>query len=125
MTNSNRYFIDCIDCFDTPLSRDVLKDVPGTGYSQHTQDLLCTLFLFNDYLVIAKRKVVDKTGRQLVGLNDINELTRDMLSMQRSRSGLGSPFKSRSKSMEYCGRFDLNELVVVDSNRHGKQATVR
>jgi len=121
MTNSNRYFVDCIDVFDTPLSRDLISSTPGTGYAHHTQDLLCTLFLFNDVLVVARRKVIDKTGRQLVGLDNINELTKEMLGMQRSKSGLTSPFKSRSnKSMEYCGKFDLGELTAADAGIHGE-----
>ena len=120
MTNSKRYFVDCIDVFDTPLPSATSSTAPGTGYAYHTQDLLCTLFLFNDCFIIAKRKIIDQTGRELVGLDNINKLTADMLRMQQASNGTRSPFKGKTRSMEFCGKFDLGDLVAKDLGSHGE-----
>lgn len=114
-TSSGRYFIDCIDVLDTPLPTSSIGSAPGHGteYAVHTADLFCTLFLFNDQIIIAKRETNDRTGRALVGLDDINKLATDMR-MQRSTSNSRSPWKGRAKTMKFRGAIDLGELTARD-----------
>lgn len=114
-TSSGRYFVDCIDVLDTPLPGTDIPSHANIGdYAAHTAELFCTIFLFNDQIVIAKRETTDRRGgRALVGLDNINKLASDMR-MQRS-TGSRSPWKGRAKTMKFKGAFDLGELVAKDA----------
>ena len=48
----------------------------------------CTLFLFDDKLVIVKRSNGEKAGRTLAGLDDLDRLTKGAPSMIKKRTGL-------------------------------------
>lgn len=127
LINNRRYFVDCIDVLDTPLPPATVVSAPGSGYQYHTQDLFCTLFLFNDKIVIAKRESTDRTGRELAGLTDIHKLASDMR-RQRSSSSSGlnrSPWKSKAKQMKFCGEMDLGELTARESSSRGEAVQLR
>lgn len=102
LISSNRYFITCLDV-------DELVDSSTT--------LRCTLFLFSDKLVIAKRPSGEKTGRQHAGLDNLDNLavlysTSNFTSTQSSM--LGSPKKLKKGVMGYRGTIELLELRAVD-----------
>jgi hypothetical protein len=103
MHNVNRHFIDCID---------VEEILPNSS-----SGLRCTLFLFNDKLLIAKRPTGAKGGRQHAGLDDIDTLvelhaTVDLTTSQNT--SLGSPKKLKKGVMGYRGHVDLNDVYGVD-----------
>lgn len=118
--NSNRYFVDCIDVFDKPLPGSRAETAPGHGYSAHQEELLCTLFLFNDRLIVAKRESAEGTGRSLAGLDNINKLVKEMQMPDPALSRSKSPRKNKAKSMRYRGEFDLGELVAKDDDEIGR-----
>ena len=122
MTNRHRYFIDCIDVLDTRLPPAAATSAPGTGYSSHTDDLLCTLFLFNDRILVAKRDSAEGTGRSIVGLNNINKLVQDMQGKDAALSRSRSPMKGRGKAMRYRGDYDLGEVIANDLGEYGQSA---
>lgn len=120
LINSHRYFVDCIDVLDVPLSSAQASAAGGSGYQHHTQDLLCTLFLLNDKIVIAKRENTERTGRTLVGLDNIGRLAQDMMTHSApSTTGPKSPFKGRNKSMKFVGEFDLGTVIARESDTYG------
>ena len=125
MTNRHRYFIDCIDVLDTRLPPAAATSAPGTGYSSHTDDLLCTLFLFNDRILVAKRDSAEGTGRSIVGLNNINKLVQDMQGKDAALSRSRSPMKGRGKAMRYRGDYDLGEVTANDLGEYGGSALLR
>lgn len=103
MHDVNRHFIDCID---------VEEILPNSS-----SGLRCTLFLFNDKLLIAKRPTGAKGGRQHAGLDDIDTLvelhaTVDLTTSQST--ALGSPKKLKKGVMGYRGHVDLNDVYGVD-----------
>ncbi|GAA5826318.1 hypothetical protein JCM11251_007252 [Rhodosporidiobolus azoricus] len=106
MIDSDREFVGCIDADEII---EVADSRPTT--------LRCTLFLFNDYLLIAKRPSGDKTGKVCTGLDDIERLltlyqTSHLSSTQASL--LGSPKKLRKGILGFRGLVDLSEVVAVD-----------
>ena len=125
MTSRHRYFIDCIDVLDTRLSPAAATSAPGSGYSSHTDDLLCTLFLFNDRILVAKRDSAEGTGRSIVGLNNINKLVQDMQGKDAALSRSRSPMKGRGKAMRYRGDYDLGEVIANDLGEYGGSVLLR
>lgn len=119
ITNSHRYFVDCIDVFDRPIPSGAAEGLPGNGYAVHQEELLCTLFLFNDRLIVAKRESAQGTGRSLAGLDNINKLVKEMQMPDPALSRSKSPSKKKSKSMRYRGEFDLGDLVARDDDEIG------
>lgn len=111
--------MDCIDVVDKRLPSSVASAAPGGGYNSHTDDLHCTLFLFNDRLMIAKRNDADGTGRSIVGLNNINKLVQEMQGGDNGLSRSRSPMKARGKSMRYRGDFDLGDITANDLSEIG------
>ncbi|KAH6915122.1 hypothetical protein BKA70DRAFT_566736 [Coprinopsis sp. MPI-PUGE-AT-0042] len=80
-----RKFIDCIDV------EDVIGEGPlfsATSSGGNASTLHCTLFLFDDKLVIVKRSNGEKAGRSLAGLDDLDRLTKGAPSMIKKRTGL-------------------------------------
>jgi hypothetical protein len=105
--------------FDRPLNFNRSDAASGQGHTSHQEELLCTLFLFNDRLIIVKRESAEGTGRSLAGLDNINKLVKEM---QMPDSALGkskSPRKNRAKTMKFRGEFDLGELVAKDEDDIG------
>jgi hypothetical protein len=121
ITNSHRYFVDCIDVFDRPLSTGKAEAAPGHGYAAHQEELLCTLFLFNDRLIVAKRESAQGTGRSLAGLDNINKLVKEMQMPDPALSKSKSPRKGKAKSMRYRGEFDLGDVVAKDDDEIGER----
>ncbi|KAG5341935.1 hypothetical protein C0989_006778 [Termitomyces sp. Mn162] len=99
--SNSRRFIDCIDV------EDILNDTAApvsTSSSTVLVSLHCTLFLFDDKLVIVKRPGNgEKSGRTLSGLDEVDKVTK---------SG-GIP-GGKKKTMTCKGVIDVTDVVATD-----------
>ncbi|KAF9481824.1 hypothetical protein BDN70DRAFT_875770 [Pholiota conissans] len=99
--SNSRKFIDCIDV------EDLLTDSfmsSGNAAGNGTNSLNCTLFLFDDKLVIAKRPNSDKGGKALSGLDGVEKVTK---------AG-GIPTGKKKSGMTCKGVVDITEVVATD-----------
>ncbi|PWN39455.1 hypothetical protein IE81DRAFT_326527 [Ceraceosorus guamensis] len=128
----HRGFIDCIDVEDFPMdlfgpaaaaafspgsvapggSAAAGAAAVGTGRVQH-----CSLFLFDDCLVILKRSSTSICARQMVGLEDINRLADQMRTFVERSGTSSSSSKAASNKMElgFRGTVDLSDIKAVDA----------
>lgn len=105
LISSSRRFIDCIDVedvltegFSSGSSTSVNTSISGPG------NLSCTLFLFDDKLMIVKRPS-DRSGKALAGLDDLEKFT----------NGAGFPRRGLKKSGMSCkGVVDVTDVVATD-----------
>ncbi|EIW82335.1 hypothetical protein CONPUDRAFT_164953 [Coniophora puteana RWD-64-598 SS2] len=97
LISNSRRFIDCIDV------EDVL-DVGSSSSASASGSLHCTLFLFDDKLMIAKRPSNEKSGRVLAGLSEVDKL---------AKSG-GIPLGVKKSGLSCKGVIDLADLTVAD-----------
>ncbi|TCD67500.1 hypothetical protein EIP91_012305 [Steccherinum ochraceum] len=101
LISNSRRFIDCIDVED--VFSDTMPSASAAG--QVLGNLHCTLFLFDDKLVIVKRPGNgEKGGRALSGLNDLDKL---------AKSG-GLPMGLKKSGMVCKGVVDVTDVVVTD-----------
>ncbi|KZT05600.1 RhoGEF-domain-containing protein [Laetiporus sulphureus 93-53] len=106
--SNSRRFVDCIDVEDVLLDNSGPSAVAagGAGGSQPGGNLHCSLFLFDDKLMITKRPASgDKGGRELAGLDDPEKTTK------AGGILLGSKKKT---GMSYKGVVDVVEVAVAD-----------
>ncbi|KAG2349061.1 hypothetical protein BDR05DRAFT_956431 [Suillus weaverae] len=99
----SRRFIDCIDV------DDIVQDGPAsasTSVSSLSLNVLhCTLFLFDDKLMIVKRPGNgEKSGRSLAGLDDVDKL---------AKTG-GLPLRMKKSGLSCKGVIDLPDIVAAD-----------
>ncbi|KAF7981667.1 hypothetical protein HWV62_32792 [Athelia sp. TMB] len=101
LISHSRRFIDCIDVEDVILdSSSSISAGPSTSSSLH-----CTLFLFDDKLLIAKRPGNgEKSGRSLSGLDEMDKL---------AKSG-GLPLGMKKSGMTFKGVMDITDVVAAD-----------
>lgn len=93
LISSARRFIDCID----------VQDIPTDGSNDGV--LHCTLFLFDDKLMIVKRPGNgERGGRQLAGLDEAERVTK---------AG-GLPIGMKRSGMSCKGLLDVTEVVATD-----------
>jgi hypothetical protein len=109
LISNSRRFIDCIDV------EDVLSD-PATSSSSTSASsagsLHCTLFLFDDKLVIAKRPGNgEKSGRTLSGLDEMEKL---------AKAG-GLPLGMKKSGMTFKGVIDVTDVVAADVGGPGER----
>lgn len=109
LISNSRRFVDCIDV------EDIIVDGPPGASSSATSlsatSLHCTLFLFDDKLMIVKRPGNgEKSGRLLSGLDEVEKL---------AKTG-GLPLGMKKSGMSYKGVFDLCDVVVADVGDAGK-----
>jgi hypothetical protein len=116
-----RYFIDAIDVLD------IIPDTPNPTV------LHCTLFLFNDTIVIAKKPSNGQlTGKVLAGLDDMDRLVAAMIKSKGTSSSLNSvvsgstdffskslgvhntPTKLKKGSMRFKGLIDVHDVIVAN-----------
>lgn len=106
LVSNSRRFLDCIDV------EDILSEsaFPGSG-SSAANLLHCTLFLFEDKLVIAKRPGNgERSGRVLSGLDEMDKLAK-----------AGSlPQGMKKSGMAFKGVVDVTDVVAVDMGGPGK-----
>jgi len=109
LISNSRRFIDCIDVEDI-----IVDGPPGASSSASSisaTSLHCTLFLFDDKLMIVKRPGNgEKSGRLLSGLDEVEKL---------AKTG-GLPLGMKKSGMSCKGVFDLCDIVVADVGDAGK-----
>ncbi|KAF7288279.1 DH domain-containing protein [Mycena chlorophos] len=101
--SNSRRFIDCLDV------EDVISEAPMSSAasvnSSSANALQCTLFLFDDKLLMVKRPSSgDKSGRALAGLEALDKLTK----------GAGLPNIKKKGGMTCKGVIDVTEVVATD-----------
>ncbi|KDR83964.1 hypothetical protein GALMADRAFT_133349 [Galerina marginata CBS 339.88] len=101
--SNSRKFIDCIDV------EDILTDIPTSSAASSsgaaTTSLHCTLFLFDDKLVIVKRPGNgEKGGKLLSGLDGVDKVTK---------AG-GIPTGKKKSGMTCKGVVDIMDIAATD-----------
>lgn len=97
-----RRFIDCIDVEDVPIDGPSTFSGGGSA-AQSGGNLHCTLFLFDDKLVIVRRPS-EKGGRMLAGLDNPDKMAKPgPFSLNKKKSG-----------MSCKGMVDLTDVVATD-----------
>ncbi|KAL0949366.1 hypothetical protein HGRIS_009435 [Hohenbuehelia grisea] len=98
----SRRFIDCIDVED--IVGDTLPSGSSSNISTSATSLHCSLFLFDDKIMIVKRPNGEKGGKALTGLDKLDKVTK--------AGGLPS---SKKKSGMVCkGVVDVTDVAAVD-----------
>ncbi|KAH9482553.1 Rho guanine nucleotide exchange factor gef2 [Psilocybe cubensis] len=101
--SNSRKFIDCIDVEDIITDTQLSSSTTGGGIS--ITSLHCTLFLFDDKLVIVKRPGNgEKGGRTLSGLDAVEKVTK---------AG-GIPTGKKKSGMTCKGVFDIMDIAATD-----------
>lgn len=106
--SNSRKFIDCIDV------EDVISE-PSTSLGASSPNvsptlLHCTLFLFDDKLVIVKRPgSSDKGGKALTGLDELDKVTKGGVPTAKKKSGLSCK-----------GVVDVTDIVATDVGGAGR-----
>ncbi|KAF8842701.1 hypothetical protein BDN67DRAFT_898801 [Paxillus ammoniavirescens] len=103
LISNSRRFIDCIDV------DDIIMDGPlgasSSASSMSATALHCTLFLFDDKLMIVKRPGNgEKSGRLLSGLDEVEKLAKNG----------GLPLGMKKSGMSCKGVVDLCDIVAAD-----------
>lgn len=109
---SRRHFIDCIDVEDVLGEAPLSSAASISGSSSGT--LHCTLFLFDDKLLVAKRPGHgEKGGRALAGLDELEKV----MTAGRIPSG------KKKGGMTCKGVLDITEVVATDVGGAGMDST--
>ncbi|KAG9053818.1 hypothetical protein FS842_007030, partial [Serendipita sp. 407] len=103
LISNGRRFIDCIDVEDMPTDIGPVSS-GASGSSGALGALHCTLFLFDDRLIIVKRPNGVSSGRSLARLGEIEKLLRT--------NGLNSLKKS---GMSCKGVVDVLDVTATDA----------
>ena len=106
--SNSRRFIDCIDVEDTITDAPISSAASSTSGS--STSLHCTLFLFDDKVVIVKRPNGEKGGRSLSGLDGVDKVTK---------AG-GIPTGKKKSGMTCKGVVDITDVVATDVGGAGK-----
>ena len=108
----SRKYIDCIDVEDTlaPSPEGHLSSSSSSTPGSSTGSALhCTLFLFDDRLVIVKRPG-DKSGRALTGIDEVDKVV-----VGRSLS-----IHSKRNSLAFKGMIELVDVAATDIGGAGE-----
>lgn len=109
LISHSRRFIDCIDVEDVIV--DSTTSSSSSGPTSLSGSLHCTLFLFDDKLVIAKRPGNgERSGRTLAGLEEMDKL---------AKSG-GLPLGMKKSGMTFKGVVDITDVVAADVGGSGE-----
>ena len=108
--SNSRRFIDCIDVEDNIMDAPMSSAASSTATMGSSTVLHCTLFLFDDKVVIAKRPNGDKGGRSLSGLDGVEKVTK---------AG-GIPTGKKKSGMTCKGVVDITDVVATDVGAAGK-----
>lgn len=133
--SNNRDFVDSIDAEDvleppgsarpgrqgsmvsgkvsTPLGLGGLGSPTGAEPSAST--LHCTLFLFDDKLLITKRVTSGISGRKVTGLDDVRQLVKTGGGVAvREKDG------TRKERLSFRGAVDIEDVVAMDMGNGGE-----
>ncbi len=107
--SNSRKFIDCVDVEDI-LSEPAASSAASTT-SAAASSLHCTLFLFDDKLVVVKRPGNgERGGKSLTGLDELDKLTK---------AG-GIPMGKKKSGMSCKGVLDVTDVVATDVGGAGR-----
>jgi protein ECT2 len=110
LISNSRRFVDCIDVEDV-ISDGAMSSSVGSTLTSSAGSLHCTLFLFDDKLVIAKRPGNgEKSGRTLTGLDEMEKL---------AKAG-GLPVGMKKSGMSFKGLVDVTDVVAADVGGPGQ-----
>lgn len=108
LISNSRRFVDCIDVED--VVSDTVAPLASSVSGPALGNLHCTLFLFDDKLMIVKRPGNgEKGGRMLSGLHDLDKL---------AKSG-GLPMGLKKSGMVCKGVVDITDVVITDVGGSG------
>uniref|UniRef100_A0A0W0EZG9 DH domain-containing protein n=1 Tax=Moniliophthora roreri TaxID=221103 RepID=A0A0W0EZG9_MONRR len=101
--SNQRRFIDCIDVEELPV--DAPLSSAASASSSNLSPLHCSLFLFDDKMLLVKRPGNgEKGGRSLSGLDELDKFTKaGMLPNGKKKSGMACK-----------GVFDITDVVATD-----------
>jgi protein ECT2 len=103
LISHSRRLVDCVDVEDTFI--EGLPSAPAVGGNSTLEPLQCTLFLFDDKLMIAKRPGNgEKSGQILAGLDQLEKIAK----------GSGVPSGLKKSGMSCKGVVDLTDVVATD-----------
>jgi len=106
--SNSRKFIDCIDVEDVISEPSASLGASSTSIAATL--LHCTLFLFDDKLVIVKRPGnSDKGGKALTGLDELDKVTKG-----------GVPTAKKKSGMSCKGVVDVTDIVATDVGGAGR-----
>ncbi|KAF8592181.1 hypothetical protein K439DRAFT_1626199 [Ramaria rubella] len=113
LISNSRRFIDCIDVEDVPVDTapSNLSMSTSTSAASSAGVLHCTLFLFDDKLMIVKRPHASASGKALTGLDQLDKA---------AKAG-GLPLGLKKTGMSFKGLMDIIDVVATDvgsSNLH-------
>ncbi|KAH9943155.1 uncharacterized protein BXZ73DRAFT_40576 [Epithele typhae] len=101
LVSSSRHFIDCIDVQDV-VAPDPHAPVSSNGPTG-ALTLHCSLFLFNDKLMIVKRPA-DKSGKALSGLDQLDKVVK----------GGALPSSMRKSGLVCKGVLDITDVAATE-----------
>ncbi|CAO1638739.1 unnamed protein product [Sympodiomycopsis kandeliae] len=107
----HRRFIDSIDVDDFPLDY-AGGAVFSPGSSQAARPIPCTLFLFDDSILVAKRSNPLSSGRQLLAIDDLDRLADEMKTFTE-RSGT-SANQNKKPELGFRGVVDIADVIATD-----------
>ena len=111
LVSNSRHFIDCIDVQDV-IAPDPNAPVSSSGPSSATT-LNCTLFLFDDKVVIVKRPA-EKSGKALAGLDQLDRIVK----------GGTLPSSTRKSGLVCKGVVDITDVAATDVGGAGVYHTL-
>ncbi|THH09714.1 hypothetical protein EW146_g8604, partial [Bondarzewia mesenterica] len=103
LVSNSRRFIDCVDVED--ISLDTPLPSSASGAASSPDSLHCSLFLFDDKLMIVKRPGNgEKSGRSLSGLDLLEKVMK----------ASGRPVGIKRSGISCKGVVDISEVVATD-----------
>lgn len=106
LISNSRHFVDCIDV------QDVIPSDPHAPISSNgpagAATLHCTLFLFDDKLMVVKRPS-EKSGRSLAGLDQLDRVVKGGI----------LPSSMRKSGLICKGVIDVTDVVATDAGGAG------
>lgn len=101
LISNSRHFIDCIDVQDV-IAPDPYVPISSNGPGG-SNTLHCTLFLFDDKLLIVKRPS-EKSGRSLAGLDQLDKVVKGGI----------LPSSMRKSGLVCKGVVDITDVAATD-----------
>ena len=109
LISNGRRFIDCIDVEDIPADTHPANVAAASASTAPPTVLHCTLFLFDDRLVLVKRPAANSSGRALAGLDELEKLTK---------AG-GLPLGMKRSGMTCKGVVEITDVTMSDMGSGG------
>lgn len=98
IVSQSRRLVDVIDVTDVPL--------PSNGAGEPLPPLHCSLFLFDDKIMLLRRPSPHSSGRSLAGLDELEKATK--------LGTLPNPSTLKKSGLACKGVFDVAEVVFTD-----------